>query len=115
MLINETRALVAKLAHLARAEESASLLQEFVCMAGQLSVCELCQLYWLDEQGSALSLSHEYIPQPRSGSVARSFQPQAVPPLLRYVLEQDRSLYLPELDDRLHDTGFLPGNEQPWR
>ncbi|WP_256346753.1 sigma-54 interaction domain-containing protein [Pseudomonas gingeri] len=115
MLINETRALVAKLAHLARAEESTSLLQEFVCMAGQLSVCELCQLYWLDEQGSALSLSHEYIAQPRSGSVARSFQPQAVPPLLRYVLEQGRSLYLADLDDRLHDTGFLPGNEQPWR
>ncbi|NWB83415.1 sigma-54 interaction domain-containing protein [Pseudomonas gingeri] len=115
MLINEARALVAKLAQLARAEDSVSLLQEFVCMAGQLSVCELCQLYWLDEQDSTLHLSHEYIPQFKSSSLARSFQSQAVPPLLRYVLEQGRSLYLADLDDRLHDTGFLPGSEQPWR
>ncbi|WP_256261365.1 sigma-54 interaction domain-containing protein [Pseudomonas gingeri] len=115
MLINEARALVAKLAQLARAQDSALLLQEFVHMSGQLSVCELCQLYWLDEQDSALHLSHEYTAQPNSDSVARFFQPQAVPPLLRYVLEQGRSLYLADLDDRLHDTGFLPGDGPPWR
>jgi len=114
MLINEARALVAKLAYLARAEDSALLLQEFVCMAGQLSLCELCQLYLLDEQDSTLHLSHEYTPQTNSDALAVALQPQAVPPLLRYVLEQGRSLYLADLDDRLHDTGFLPGNEQPW-
>lgn len=115
MLINEARALVAKLAQLARAEDSVSLLQEFVCVAGQLSDCELCQLYWLDEQDSTLHLSHEYIARPDSDPVTRAFAPQAVPSLLRYVLEQGRSLHLADLDDRLHDTGFLPGNAQPWR
>ena len=109
-------ALLRQHASLARSASVEALLGGLAQAAAQLSGCELSQLYLLDDSHTRLTLSAEWLDgllQPReAASLPSDYDGEQ---LLQYCLCQNRVLSLSELDASLHQTGFLPGNGQPWR
>ncbi|WP_339523878.1 sigma-54 interaction domain-containing protein [Pseudomonas sp. EA_35y_Pfl2_R111] len=109
-------ALLQRFATLARASNSDALLGGLVESAAQLSGSELSQLYLLDDTHTRLTLSAEWqdgLLQPRAdASLSSDYDGEQ---LLQYCLCQNQTLSLNELDSSLHQTGFLPEAQQPWR
>ncbi|MBU1331625.1 MAG: sigma 54-interacting transcriptional regulator [Gammaproteobacteria bacterium] len=109
-------ALLQRFASLARAASRDALLGGLVESAAQLANCELSQLYLLDDTHTRLTLSAEWqdgILQPRAdASLSSDYDGEQ---LLQYCLCQNQTLSLAELDSSLHQTGFLPEAQQPWR
>lgn len=109
-------ALLQRFATLARAANSDALLGGLVESAAQLSGSELSQLYLLDDTHTRLTLSAEWqdgLLQPRAdASLSSDYDGEQ---LLQYCLCQNQMLSLNELDGSLHQTGFLPEAQQPWR
>jgi len=109
-------ALLQRFATLARAANSDALLGGLVESAAQLSGSELSQLYLLDDTHTRLTLSAEWqdgLMQPRAdASLPSDYDGEQ---LLQYCLCQNQTLSLNELDGSLHQTGFLPEAQKPWR
>ena len=109
-------ALLQRFATLARAANSDALLGGLVESAAQLSGSELSQLYLLDDTHTRLTLSAEWqdgLLQSRAdASLSSDYDGEQ---LLQYCLCQNQTLSLNELDHNLHQTGFLPEAQQPWR
>src|SRR3990167_8734306 len=109
-------ALLQRFATLARAANSDALLGGLGESAAQLSGSELSQLYLLDDTHTRLPLSAEWqagLLQPRAdASLSSDYDGEQ---LLQYCLCQNQTLSLNELDHNLHQTGFLPEAQKPWR
>ncbi|MEB0206052.1 sigma-54 interaction domain-containing protein [Pseudomonas sp. CCC3.1] len=109
-----------------------SLLQHFASVAGgvdvaavaglctraaaQLSACELSQLYVLDATHKHLELTAEWFegrvqPVHAKGLTVDYTGEQ----LLQFSVCQNRVISITDLNDGLHDTGFLPAQGVPWR
>lgn len=108
-------ALLAQFGALSRETDIAALLGGFARAVGELSGCELSQLYLLDQTHTALTLNAEC----RDG-LLQALEPSSLPAdytgeqLLQFALCQNRVVSLVDLPSRLHETGFLPAGEQPW-
>ncbi len=108
-------ALLAQFGALSRETDAAALLGGFARAVGELSGCELSQLYLLDQTHTALTLNAEC----RDG-LLQALEPSSLPAdytgeqLLQFALCQNRVVSLVDLPSRLHETGFLPAGEQPW-
>ena len=108
-------ALLAQFGALSRETDITALLGGFARAVGELSGCELSQLYLLDQTHTALTLNAEC----RDG-LLQALEPSSLPAdytgeqLLQFALCQNRVVSLVDLPSRLHETGFLPAGEQPW-
>ncbi len=108
-------ALLAQFGALSRETDITALLGGFARAVGELSGCELSQLYLLDQTHTALTLNAEC----RDG-LLQALEPSSLPAdytgeqLLQFALCQNRVVSLVDLPSRLHETGFLPAAEQPW-
>lgn len=102
-------ALLAQFGALSRETDIAALLGGFARAVGELSGCELSQLYLLDQTHTALTLNAEC----RDG-LLQALEPSSLPAdytgeqLLQFALCQNRVVSLVDLPSRLHETGFLP-------
>ena len=107
-------ALLAQFGALSRETDIAALLGGFARAVGELSGCELSQLYLLDQTHTALTLNAEY----RDG-LLQALEPSSLPAdytgeqLLQFALCQNRVVSLVDLPSRLHETGFLPAGGSP--
>lgn len=114
--LRHAEVLLTQLTELAHATSSERLLAGLVQAAAQLSGCELSQLYLLDDTHTRLWLCaewHDGLLQPReAASLPSDYDGEQ---LLQFSLCQNRTLFLGELDTRLHNTGFLPASPHAWR
>src|SRR3990167_8696182 len=114
--LHYAEALLERFAGLARTASGEALLGGLVEAAAQLSGCGLSQLYLLDDTHTRLTLSAEWqdgLLQPRANaSLSSDYDGEQ---LLQYCLCQNQTLSLNELDRNMHQTGFLPEAQQPWR
>ncbi|KAF2407064.1 DNA-binding protein Fis [Pseudomonas antarctica] len=88
-----------------------------LCVVGaaQLSLCELSQLYLLDELTGRLDLIAQHLPEALTPIDLTSGSPWHKEQLLHYVINQRRMLSLDDVESGLYDTAFLPLTQTPWR
>lgn len=108
-------ALLAQFASLSRVTDCAALLGSFVRGLGELSGCELAQLYLLDATHTRLGINAECLNgnlQPREAeSLPADYNAEQ---LLQFALCQNRVICLSGLSGSLHQTRFLPHQAKPW-
>ncbi|MEE1924016.1 sigma 54-interacting transcriptional regulator [Pseudomonas sp. 148P] len=115
-LRQETSGLLEHLAELARLQDSSRLQEALVMAAARLAECPLSQLYVLDHTGTSLtrvSAWNDGQLQPQSASsVPRNYLDE---PLLQFCLGQEQTLSIPQLDNGVYQSGFLPDDGTAWR
>ncbi|MGA3682599.1 sigma-54 interaction domain-containing protein [Pseudomonas graminis] len=109
-------AFLEQFARLARAADDAALLSGLVLGLGELSGCELTQLYLLDATHTCLGMTAECLEgsvQPREAqSLPTDYNGEQ---LLQFALCQNRVVCLADLPGSLHETSFLPPRAVPWQ
>jgi sigma-54-dependent transcriptional regulator len=101
-------------AKLSEASSSERLAEELLNAVGELSGCELGQLYWLDATRRRLQL----VTQRHDGAARACPEEDAdfnSEQLLKFCLDQKRSVCIAQSDSDVYDTGFLPASASPWR
>lgn len=109
-------ALLAWFTRLGIESDESTLPGDYVTAAAQLSQCELCQLYLLDEVTGRLDLIARHSP-------GTSLSPDLVSPdvdfkneqLLQFAMGQSQAFFVADVDSGLYDSGFLPAVAEPWR
>ncbi|MBO3277359.1 sigma 54-interacting transcriptional regulator [Pseudomonas schmalbachii] len=109
-------ALLHRYAGLAGVSDPHALLEKFVEAIAELSGCELVQLYLLDATHTCLHRSAEshlgHMQLAADTALPADYRDAQ---LLQFALCQNRIISLDELNPSLHETGFLPATETPWR
>lgn len=115
----QTADLLRQCVTLASADHTQSLLDGFVRILGQISGCELAQVYLLNTRGVKLHLGAEYHAARALADEPVLREAAAQPldyrdcPLLDFTLRQAEPLHLNPIIAVLHDISFLP--ERRWQ
>lgn len=108
-------ALLAQFASLSRLTDGAELLAAFMRGLGELSGCELTQLYLLDATHTRLGMTAEWLNGHRLPREVQSLPADyKAEQLLQFVLCQNRVVCLSGMSGSLYETGFLPSQADAW-